>query len=206
MRELWIICASADIDIETGDPSKDVAIASVFFVVDGKLVLLQPSNDDEGNLRYDMRVIAHDVEYALLARDCSKLVSATSNFPNSSENADLSWAEDHSSQNLSDSLWLFDGSDVKAWTDVQTLLETASTEFARDVTPSIAMSIDFYPLSILVQKGLVFGIEPELTQGRDANFSAFRISPRVGQTATVWKTDTNCVDIALYSKRFPIPS
>lgn len=166
---------------ESGDPSKDVAVASVFFLVDGKLVLLQPSTDDDGNLKYDMRVIAHDVEFSLLSRDCPELSGVTAK--RSTENGDGMFGEDHNSQSLSESLWLFDGSDVKAWTDVQSLLDTASTDYARDVTPSIAMPVDYYPLAILLQKGIVFGVEAELAAGRDANFSAFRTASRVSISA-----------------------
>lgn len=151
----------------------------MFFLVDGKLVLLQPSNDDDGNLRYDMRVIAHDVEYSFLARDCPELFTSTSDSVTAFDSGNGFYSDDHSSQSLTESLWLFDGCDVKAWTDVQMLLETASTEHVRDVSPSMAMSVDFYPLSILLQKGIVFGIEPELAQGHEANFSAFRLATRV---------------------------
>lgn len=151
--------------------------------MDGKLVLLQPSTDEEGNLKYDMRVIAHDVEFSFLARDCPELATTALGRSATAESGDGYLGEDHTSQSLSDSLWLFDGADVKAWTDVQSLLDTASTEYARDVSPSIAMPVDYYPLSLLLHKGIVFGVEAELTRGREANFSAFRTTSRVGELA-----------------------
>ena len=164
---------------ESGDPSKDVAVASVFFLVDGKLVLLQPSTDDEGNLRYDMRVVAHEVEFSFLARDCPEPRSTVTTGTAVVENGDDFINGGHTSQSLSDSLWLFDGADIKAWTDIQALLDTAATEYVRDVSPSITMTVDYYPLSVLLQKGIVFGIEAELSLGRDANFSIFRTVSRV---------------------------
>ena len=199
----------ANKSIEHGDPSKDVAIASIFFLVDGKLVLLQPSTDDDGNLRYDMRVIAHDVEYSFLARDCPELVTATNSAPAGLSTNGTGIGSESSTHDLADSLWLFDGCDVKGWTDVQTLLETASTEYARDVSPSIAMAIDFYPLSLLLQKGIVFGIEPELVQSREANFSSFRLSSRVSSTShKSMHNDADRIDFVIHSKCssiLPIP-
>ena len=114
-----------------------------------------------------MRIIAHDVEYYFLARDCPEV------------NDESFVGEGRSTQSLSDSLWLFDGSDIKAWTDVQLLLDSGSTEYARDVSPSIKMPIDYYPLAMLLHRGIIFGVEAELAQGRDADFSAFRSATRV---------------------------
>ncbi|KAG8533227.1 uncharacterized protein KY384_002010 [Bacidia gigantensis] len=57
------------IDAGDGDPSQDVACASVVFLVDAKLVLLQSSTNDAGEMKYDMRVIANNVEYFDLMRD-----------------------------------------------------------------------------------------------------------------------------------------
>nr|POE58692.1 guanine nucleotide exchange factor subunit ric1 [Quercus suber] len=51
----WIL---PEDQLEHGDPSQDVATASVLFLVDGKLVLLQPSTNEHGELKYDLRVIA----------------------------------------------------------------------------------------------------------------------------------------------------
>jgi hypothetical protein len=45
------------------------------------------------------------------------------------------------------------------------------------------MSIDFYPLSVLLEKAIVLGVEPDLVQRRDVNFSFFRFSIRVSHTA-----------------------
>ncbi|XDG10537.1 hypothetical protein ABKA04_010152 [Annulohypoxylon sp. FPYF3050] len=109
----WILPESQMID---GDPSQDVAFASVLFLVDGKLVLLQPSVNNEGQLKYDMRVISHNVEF--YARPTGEL------------------------------------------------------------PPTVSMPIDFYPLSILLGKGIVLGVEPELVQRRDVSFSFFRFSIR----------------------------
>ena len=52
-----------------GDPSEDAAVARVVFLLDGKLVLLRPSNRAEvptTDLKYDMRVLSDKIEFFLL--------------------------------------------------------------------------------------------------------------------------------------------
>ena len=156
--------------IENGDPSQDVAVASVLFLVDGKLVLLQPSTNDDGELKYDMRVVAQNVEFYYLARDSSGCVPSLHSDGTGPE------AEEHA---LRDSLWVFDGQNMRAWIDVQTLLEFAPAEYARELPVSTSTAVDFYPLSILMNKGILFGVESELSLGRDANFTLFRTVARV---------------------------
>jgi|SRR5271156_1341068 len=53
----------------TGDPSEDAAVATVVFLLDGKLVLLRPSTRTEvpgTDLKYDMRVLSDKIEFFLL--------------------------------------------------------------------------------------------------------------------------------------------
>ena len=56
--------------IETaGDPSEDAAVATIVFLLDGKLVLLRPSTRSEvppTDLKYDMRVLSDRVESFIL--------------------------------------------------------------------------------------------------------------------------------------------
>lgn len=154
-----------------GDPSQDVAHASVLFLVDGKLVLLRPSVS-EGNLKYDMRVIAHNVEYYLSLRDRphtlepapQRLIHASNGTGGGS---------------LEDSLWLFDGNELKAWPDMEPVMHAISGGLSRELPPMVPVPIDFYPLSVLLPKGIVLGVEPDLIQRRDINFSFFRFSIRV---------------------------
>lgn len=168
----WIV---PEHQLESGDASKDVAVASVLFLVDGKLVLLQPSTNDEGNLKYDMRVIAQNVEFYFLARDATGMLPFTSDQSELAEGMNDSPSGGHT---LRDSLWLFDGKDVRTWIDIQSILESGPSEYGRDLTPAIATTVDFYPLSVLVHKGIIFGAESELVQGRDNGFPLFRSVPR----------------------------
>jgi len=168
----WIL---PDDQLLEGDPSQDVVVATVLFLVDGKLVLLQPSLNEERKLKYDMRVIAQNVEYYALMRD----------MPSSGPSLSLSGSSNGESPNqdegngLRDSLWLFDGNDMKLWTDVHDVLQSAPSDLGRDLPPMVSIPVDFYPLSVLSPKGILLGLEPELIQRRDVNFAFFKFTIRV---------------------------
>ncbi|KAK7745391.1 WD40 repeat protein [Cytospora paraplurivora] len=165
----WILPENQIID---GDPSQDVAVATVLFLVDGKLVLLRPSLNDEGQLKYDMRVIAQNVEYYVSMKDqpfLNPIASARGPFPEEEEDED---------EDLFNSLWMFDGGDLRVWTDMQKVLNAISGESQRELPTAVTMSVDFYPLSLLLEKAIILGVEPDLVQRRDVNFSFFRFSIR----------------------------
>lgn len=154
-----------------GDPAQDVTCASVLFLVDGKLVLLQPSLNADGQLKYDMRVISHNMEFYISMRD----QSAVQMLGESGSRLSVG-AEEGSLRN---SLWVFEGHEVKLWPDVHDVLKAASAEPARDLPAAVSIPVDFYPLSVLLSKGIVLGVEPDMVQRRDVNFSFFRFSIRV---------------------------
>ncbi|KAG9656987.1 hypothetical protein KCU95_g8958, partial [Aureobasidium melanogenum] len=161
---------------DNGDPSHDVATASVLFLVDAKLVLLQPSANEHGELKYDMRVIAHNVEFYTLSREQPPSTSSPGLLEDRSDNNYLpAGALGHS---LRDSLWYFDGTSMHAWPDVLDVLSSALTEHGREVAPTVAITTDFYPLSAIVEKGLLTGLESDLVQRRDINFAFYRLNPR----------------------------
>lgn len=162
--------------VGNGDPAHDVKVASVLLLVDGNLVLLQPSMSDSGELKYDMRVISHEVEYYILMRD-----QLSFNFAPPAEEtlppspaAELALNQYHSNLSLRDSLWTFSGKDLTAWGDVQEVLQR------EDVPKSIEVPLDFYPLSVLLNKGIVLGVEPETIQRRDITFVVLKFAIRVG--------------------------
>ena len=164
----WIL---PEYQLEHGDPSQDVATASVLFLVDGKLVLLQPSANEQGELKYDMRVIAQSVEYYILSRDQPAASSITGNLTSDVDSRYLG----HS---LRDSLWYFDGDSLHVWSDVQDVLAFAPAELGRELPPAVRISLDFYPISAMVAQGVVHGLDAELVQRRDVNFSFYRQTPR----------------------------
>ena len=141
----WIL---PEEQIEYGDPAQDVATASVLFLVDGKLVLLQPSTNEQDELKYDMRVVATNVEYYVLLRD--QATALTDPNQQHDTHAALGGAQGHS---LRDSLWYFDGTDYNVWSDVQDVLASAPAELGRDLPPTVRVPMDFYPLAPLVGTG-----------------------------------------------------
>ena len=170
---------SANTNAVDGDPSQDVVHAAVIFLVDAKLVLLKPTNDEQGALKYDMRIIANNVEYFAFIRDqlsSSKPVEAKESTSNIEENS----TEINQPQiALQESLWYFDGNNMQCWTDIQDLLQTDSPGGSRDMPLPVSIPTDFYPTSIGLDKGIIVGIEPDLVQRRDAQFAYFRFSIRV---------------------------
>lgn len=158
----WVLPES---QLADGDPSQDVAVASVLFLVDGKLVLLRPSVNEEGQLKYDMRVVAQNVEYYTSMRD----QPFTRHVAGKGED-----------DGLRNSLWIFDGGELKVWTDMEAMLKAVSGEnHARELPRTVSIPVDFYPLSTLLGKATVLGVEADLVQRRDINFSFFRFSIRV---------------------------
>lgn len=176
----WILPDEQLID---GDPSQDVVTATVLFLVDGKLVLLQPSLDEEQKLKYDMRVIAQNVEYYALMRDHqSTLPPQALRTPSNGLTGEDLGQDGHG---LRDSLWTFDGSEIKVWTDVQDVLRTAPPEQGPELPPMISIPLDFYPLSILLEKGLLIGLESDIVQRRDVNFAFSRFTIRVRNSSVI---------------------
>jgi hypothetical protein len=168
----WIV---PDEQLRDGDPSRDVAVATMLFLVDGKLVLLQPSTTEGGELKYDMRVLLQNVEYYTLTRDQPPQQLTSSPTDEDSPLGDM--FPTVAVQNLSDSLWAFDGTDVKVWIDVKDILE--SGENGRELPVPVKVPVDFYPMSTLTSRGILVGIESELVQRRDIGFSLFKFSTRV---------------------------
>lgn len=168
----WVL---PDTQLRSGDPSRDVEFASVMFLVDDKLVLLQPARTAEGALKYDMRVIAQHVEYYILMRDqiCFNFSTAGDESGPPTPSAGVSLNSSRVHHLLRDSLWTFGGGDLRVWGDVREVLQTPSDE-ASGQKDMLSIPVDFYPLSILLTKGIILGIEAELVQRRDFNFALVR--------------------------------
>lgn len=171
----WIL---PDHQLRDGDPSQDVAHASVLFLVDAKLVLLQSSTDDDQSLKYDMRVIANNVEYFDLMRDQAPLFGTQDRSIPDSPSNESPVTEAGIDRGLRDSLWFFDGNHIQCWLEVDDLLESASTENDRELPQAVSISTDFYPSSVILNKGIILGVDADLVQRRDVNFALFRLGVR----------------------------
>ena len=164
----------------------------MLFLVDAKLVLLQPSTHDEGQLKYDMRVMARNVEHFHLMRDQLPLTCSPEQSPLSTplEGQPERFGND---RGLRDSLWYFDGKQLHCWSDVESLLQCLSVESDSELPKPISVCTDFYPSSIALERGVVLGLDADLIQRRDVQFAFFRSSVRVslniariGSAANLW--------------------
>ncbi|KAL9106752.1 MAG: hypothetical protein Q9227_008251 [Pyrenula ochraceoflavens] len=173
----WIL---PDSQLRNGDPSHDVAVASVLFLNDDKLVLLQPSQSPEGSLKYDMRVIAQHIEYYILMRDqlSFNFSSPIDESVPPSPSVEQVLNGSRSNNLLRDSLWTFSGNDLHMWSDVSEVLHMALEGPMMNNLALLSIPVDFYPLSILLNKGVVLGSESETIQRRDVPFAILRFAIR----------------------------
>ena len=125
-----------------------------------------------------MKIIASNVEYFDLMRDREPLSSSPSRSLPPSPSAESALGISHANRGLQDSLWYFDGTDMHCWIDVEDLLQAASSDNGRDFPAPVDIETDFYPTSILLNKGILVGLDADLVQRRDTNFAFLRFSIR----------------------------
>ncbi|OCF41006.1 hypothetical protein I317_05206 [Kwoniella heveanensis CBS 569] len=121
-----------------GDPADDLIVATIIFLVDGKLVLLRPRRARPDEVRYDMQILADRIE--------------------------AYWTHLHGVGTLENSLWGYDGMNMRIWLDALTIEATrvnSSSDSYESVEESVKLRLDFYPLSILMDKGIIIGVDPE---------------------------------------------
>lgn len=127
-----------------------------------------------------MRVIAHNVEYFDLMRDRGTLVrSPSQSLPESFSGEGSPVSGLHADRGLRDSLWYFDGENMQCWMDVEDVLMAASPENDRDIPDPVSITNDFYPTSVMLDRGVVLGLDTEMIQRRDVHFAFIRHAIRV---------------------------
>ena len=126
-------------------------------------------------MKYDLRVIANNVEYFDLIRDQRSLIgSPTGSSPNSPA-AESALDIPNADRGLNDSLWYFNGVAMHCWTNVEELVHSAASELEQELPPTVSIPTDFYPSSIILDKGLLLGVDADLVQRRDSFFAFFRL-------------------------------
>ncbi|WRT68724.1 uncharacterized protein IL334_005704 [Kwoniella shivajii] len=121
-----------------GDPADDLIVATIIFLVDGKLVLLRPRRARTDEVRYDMQILADRIE--------------------------VYWTHLHGVATLENSLWGYDGQNMRIWLDALTIEATrvdSTSDSYEVVEESVKLRLDFYPLSILMDKAIIIGVDPE---------------------------------------------
>ena len=134
-------------------------------------MLLQPSTANDEDLRYDMRVISQDVEYFDLTRD--RPMKSSDHLP--SDGTDYFTMD----RGLRNSLWYYNGHQLCGWTDSNDLVRVGLLRQQKISPEPIIIPTDFYPTSVVLESGVVLGLDADLMQPRDVHFASFRLSTRV---------------------------
>ncbi|KZV80378.1 RIC1-domain-containing protein [Exidia glandulosa HHB12029] len=145
----WMI---PGIQKQLGDPVDDLAVATILLLVGPKLVLLRPRKAGSEEVKYDMQILADRVEFC--------------------------WIHLRGVGALENSLWGYDGRGIRVWLDALTI-EAVAIDEKRDayerVNESVNIPLDFYPLSVLMDKGIIIGVEHEVASRSSLPFVMFRI-------------------------------
>ncbi|GAA5979590.1 hypothetical protein JCM10908_002976 [Rhodotorula pacifica] len=135
-----------------GDPADDLNVATIIFLISGRLVLLRPRRAASEEVKYDLQILANRVEFY--------------------------WTHLSGIGSLENSLWAWDGHRVRIWLDALTI-EKVRVDARRDayetVKESVEIPLDFYPLAVLMEKGIVVGVDQEISLRRNLDFAIFRI-------------------------------
>ncbi|PKC14198.1 RIC1-domain-containing protein [Rhizophagus irregularis] len=127
--------------------------ASIIFLIDGKLVLLHPKKSDEGEVQYDLHILADKIEFY--------------------------WMSTRGIGSLKNSLWACDGQGVKIWMNIWSNEESARDR-QNDVLLSatkecLRISLEFYPLSVLLDKGIIVGVQQQTSIRQSLEFPVFKL-------------------------------
>ncbi|KAF8482108.1 RIC1-domain-containing protein [Russula ochroleuca] len=144
----WMVPAAQK---QLGDPADDLAVATVLMMVGGELVLLKPRKSGDQEVRYDMQILADRIEFC--------------------------WIHLRGIGSLENSLWGYDGQSMRVWLNALTIeapSESVSEPQNGHVRESVNVPLDFYPLSVLMDKGIIIGAEHESSIGTTLPFVTFR--------------------------------
>lgn len=104
-----------------GDPADDLNVATVIFLIDGKLVLLRPRRAADQEVKYDMQILADRIEFY--------------------------WTHLSGIGTLENSLWGWDGDRIRVWLDALTIEpNNDETDVYETIGENLSIELDFYPL------------------------------------------------------------
>ncbi|KAJ3890952.1 RIC1-domain-containing protein [Lentinula edodes] len=129
---------------QLGDPVNDLAVATL-------VLLLRPRKSAKQEVKYDMQIFAERIEFC--------------------------WIHLRGIAALENSLWAFDGRGIRVWLNALAI-EAAATqdqnENPESVKESVNIPLEFYPLSVLMDKGIIIGAEHEVAARSNLPFVMFR--------------------------------
>lgn len=141
----WMIPTSQK---NLGDPVDDLSVATVLMVVGGQLILLRPCKAADQEVRYDLQVFAERIEFC--------------------------WIHLRGIGTLENSLWAYDAHGMKIWLNALSMDKNAQDADEMTVKESVNIPLDFYPLSVLMDKGIIIGAEHEIATRMNLPFVMFR--------------------------------
>jgi len=135
---------------QLGDPVDDLAVATVLMMVGGQLVLLRPRKSGNQEVKYDMQIFADRIEFC--------------------------WIHLRGIGALENSLWGYDGQGIRVWLNALAIESPQSDDpnHQENVKESVNIPLDFYPLSVLMDKGIIIGAEHEAATRSNLPFVMFR--------------------------------
>ncbi|KAJ6604206.1 RIC1-domain-containing protein [Mycena vulgaris] len=134
---------------QLGDPVDDLAVATVLMVVGGQLILLRPRKSGDQEVKYDMQIFADRIEFC--------------------------WIHLRGISALENSLWAYDGQGIRVWLNALAIEAPRSDDEPQEsVKESVNIPLDFYPLSVLMDKGIIIGAEHEVATRSNLPFVIFR--------------------------------
>ncbi|KJA25776.1 hypothetical protein HYPSUDRAFT_1069160 [Hypholoma sublateritium FD-334 SS-4] len=136
---------------QIGDPVEDLAVATVLMVVGGQLILLRPRKQSASEeVKYDIQVLADRIEFC--------------------------WIHLRGVGALENSLWAYDAHGMRVWLNALSIEspQAQPTNAVVDVKESVRIPLDFYPLSVLMDKGIIIGVEHETAIRSNLPFVMFR--------------------------------
>ncbi|RDB29503.1 RAB6A-GEF complex partner protein 1 [Hypsizygus marmoreus] len=137
---------------QLGDPVDDLSVATVLMVVGGQLILLRPRKSANQEVKYDMQIFADRIEFC--------------------------WIHLRGIGTLENSLWGYDGQGIRVWLNALAIetpqLRDKEDDEPENVKESVNIPLDFYPLSVLMDKGIIIGAEHEAATRSNLSFVMFR--------------------------------
>ncbi|KAG0227961.1 hypothetical protein BGW41_003585 [Actinomortierella wolfii] len=140
------------ISILTAEQPDGTKSTHITLLVDGRMYFLRPEFLPDSNVRLSFRQIANNIEYYWITRSTSDV-------------ADYS-------------LWAFNGQKMKMWWNVfgpgdgeRSLVNFAKNDF-------LELSPEFYPLAILPERGIILGLEPEISVHKPRSLALFKIGTK----------------------------
>ncbi|KAF5377213.1 hypothetical protein D9615_006326 [Tricholomella constricta] len=136
---------------QLGDPVDDLSVATVLMVVGGQLILLRPRKSANQEVKYDMQIFADRIEFC--------------------------WIHLRGIGTLENSLWGYDGQGIRVWLNalaIETRQGDKDDDKSENVKESVNIPLDFYPLSVLMDKGIIIGAEHEAATRSNLSFVMFR--------------------------------